>query len=116
VELITDALVSGNGIISTQVVQEFLHVATQKFTTPMEVADSQLYLLKVLNPLCQVYPDLALYQTCLQIQDRSGYGFYDCLILAAAIDGRCDILYSEDFQDGQQVQGVQIVNPFLISV
>jgi predicted nucleic acid-binding protein len=59
-----------------------------------------------------VFPDLALYDTCLQIQAETRYSFYESLILASAIHGGCEILYSEDFQDGQRVRGVQIVNPF----
>jgi len=110
--LIAEALQSGDGLISTQVIQEFLNVATRKFTTPMKMADCQAYLIKVLHPLCQVYPDLALYEASLDIQQETGYSFYDSLILAGAQRGGCAILYSEDLQTGQQVRGVQIVNPF----
>jgi predicted nucleic acid-binding protein len=35
------------------------------------------------------------------------------LIVASAIEGQCDVLYSEDFQDGQQIGGVTISNPFV---
>jgi predicted nucleic acid-binding protein len=71
-----------------------------------------LYLERILAPLCQVSPDLALYETCLQLQAETRYSFYDCLILAAAILSGCDILYSEDLQNGQAVRGVKITNPF----
>jgi predicted nucleic acid-binding protein len=110
--LIAAALQSGDGLISTQVIQEFLNVATRKFTTPMKPIDCQAYLTRVLFPLCQVYPDLALYETCLDIQQETGYSFYDSLILAGALRGECEILYSEDLQAGQQVRGIQIINPF----
>jgi predicted nucleic acid-binding protein len=110
--LIQDALESGLGIVSTQVIQEFLNVATQKFVVPMNYEDCRAYLRLVLNPLCQVYPDLALYETCLEIQSEVKYSFYDSLILAGAVRGGCKVLYSEDLQDGQEVHGVRIVNPF----
>lgn len=111
-ELIRQALLSGEGIISTQVVQEFLNVATRKFAVPVNAAEAREYLRQVLNPLCQVYPDLSLYETCLDVQAETGYSFYDSLILAASIKGGCEVLYSEDLQDGQQVRGVRVVNPF----
>jgi predicted nucleic acid-binding protein len=111
--LIQEALETGTGIISTQVIQEFLNVATQKFAVPMKAEDSKTYLRLVLNPLCQVYPNLSLYETCLDIQAGTKYSFYDSLILASAIQGRCEILYSEDLQAGQEVKGVKIVNPYL---
>ncbi len=111
-ELIAYALESGNGMISTQVIQEFLNVATQKFKVPLKIEDCLTYLGKVLNPLCHVIPGLALYETCLHIQGETHYSFYDSLILASAFHGGCEILYSEDLQDGQRIRGVQIVNPF----
>ena len=110
--LIAEALQSGEGLISTQVIQEFLNVATRKFATPMKTADCQAYLVKVMHPLCQVYPDLALYETSLDIQQETEYSFYDSLILAGALRGGCELLYSEDLQNGQQVRGIQIINPF----
>ena len=110
--LIHEALATGMWMISTQVIQEFLNVATQKFAIPMQIDHAREYLRLVMNPLCQVYPDLALYESCLGLQAQTGYSFYDSLIIAAAVEGGCDILYSEDLQDGQQVQGVKIVNPY----
>ncbi len=110
--LIQQALETGSGIISTQVIQEFLNVATQKFATPLTIEDGRTYLRLVLNPLCQIYPNLLLYENCLDIQAETKYSFYDFLILSAAIQGGCDILYSEDLQDGQQVREVKITNPF----
>ena len=108
--LIRDSLESGMGMISTQVIQEFLNVAIHKFVVPMKIEDARAYLRMVMNPLCQVYPDLALYESCLELQAETGYSFYDSLIIAAAIRGGCDGLYSEDLQDGQEVQGVKIIN------
>lgn len=110
--LIQEALETGAGIISTQVIQEFLNVALQKFSVPMKIEDAREYLRLVMNPLCQVYPDLALYENCLVLQAETRYSFYDSLIIAAAIRGGCDILYSEDLQDGQEVHGVKIINPY----
>jgi len=112
VELIQDALQTGSGIISTQVVQEFLNVATQKFAVPMKSEDARAYLRLVLNPLCQIYPGITQYDSCLELRSETGYSFYDSLILAAAIQGGCEILYSEDLQDRQQVRGVRIENPY----
>jgi predicted nucleic acid-binding protein len=110
--LIQDGLKTGLGTISTQVIQEFLNVATQKFAVPMKPEDSRLYLRFVLNPLCRVYPNLLLFETCLDLHYETRYSLYDSLIIAAAIQAGCDILYSEDLQDGQEVRSIKIVNPF----
>ena len=110
--LIAEALQSGDGIISWQVIQEFLNVATRKFEVPLKPEDARLYLQKVLHPLCQVFPDLDIYQDALNLQEKTNYSFYDALILAGALREGCSMLYSEDLQDGQQVDGLKIVNPF----
>ena len=111
--LIADALQTGNGIISWQVIQEFLNVATRKFKVPLKPEDAKLYLQKILYPLCQVYPDLDIYQKALDLQLKTNYSFYDSLILAGASREGCTILYSEDLQDKHQVDGLRIVNPFI---
>jgi predicted nucleic acid-binding protein len=110
--LIREALRTSMGMISTQVIQEFLNVATQKFAVPMKIEGAKEYLRLVLNPLCQVYRDLALYESCLELQDETKYSFYDAMILAAAVQGGCASLYSEDLQDGQVIRGVTVANPF----
>jgi len=110
--LIANALQTGEGVISTQVVQEFLNVATRKFASPLTTADCKMYLHKVLHPLCQVYPDEALYESALDISHETGYSFYDSLIIAGSLRAGCAILYSEDLQPGQQIRSVQVVKPF----
>lgn len=111
-ELIRSALENGDGVISTRVVQEFLNVATRKFVTPMEKDDSKNYLRIILNPLCQIYPSIDLYELGLELQAEVGFSFYDSLILAAAIEAGCESVVTEDLQDGQNVRGVMIKNPF----
>jgi predicted nucleic acid-binding protein len=111
--LIAEALHTGKGIISTQVIQEFLNVATRKFTVPLKPDDGRIYLEKVLNPLCHVFPDLDLYKNALLILNETNFSFYDALIIAGAIRGGCTTLLSEDFSSGQQVEQVKIINPFV---
>lgn len=111
--LIADALQTGKGMTSWQVIQEFLNVSTRKFLIPLKPEDAKIYLQKILHPLCQIFPDLDLYSWALDIFEKTGYSFYDSLIVAGAQRGGCDILYSEDLHSGQQVNGVKIVNPFL---
>jgi predicted nucleic acid-binding protein len=42
-----------------------------------------------------------------------GFSYYDALIVAAALEARCDTLLSEDLQDGRVIDGLTIRNPFL---
>jgi len=68
--MVESALRDRTAIISFQVIQEFLNVATRKFAVPLTEADSALYLKKVLNPLCEVHSSIDLYQDALDIQER----------------------------------------------
>jgi predicted nucleic acid-binding protein len=77
--LVHRALAEGRGIISWQVVQEFLNVARRKFAVPLSAADSERYLVQVLAPLCEVYPDISLFKSALGVQDATGFGFCDSL-------------------------------------
>jgi predicted nucleic acid-binding protein len=112
VRLIERALAEGSGVISTQVVQEFLNVATRKFRVPLSHADCVRYLDEVLSPLCEVFPSMGLYRRALAIQSETRYSYYDSLVLAAAAEAGCSVLYSEDMQDGRCVAGVTVRNPF----
>jgi predicted nucleic acid-binding protein len=48
----------------------------------------------------------------LAISKRYGFRIYDSMIVAAAILAGCDMLFSEDMQDGQAIESVTIRNPF----
>ena len=111
--LVEEALRHQRGIISSQVVQEFLNVATRKFEQPLTHADCQVYLDQVLAPLCEVFPSIELYRKALKVAERWRYSLYDALILAAGLEEGCLTLYSEDLHHGQQIENLTIVNPFL---
>ena len=114
-ELVEQALRTLEGVVSTQVVQEFLNVATVKFTAPLTFSDAQQYLHDVLAPLCTVFPSIDLFQQALVLQQETTYSFYDLLIIGGALQAGCEILYSEDLQDGHQIRALRIVNPFTSS-
>jgi predicted nucleic acid-binding protein len=112
-DLLGEALETHRGIISYQVVQEFLNVATRKFSDPITVPEAQLYLARILMPLCEVFPDTALYSQALSIADETGIAFYDALVVTSAIAGGCGTLWTEDLQHGQRIRTLDIRNPFL---
>jgi predicted nucleic acid-binding protein len=111
-DLVGQALEDHLGIISTQVVQEFLNVATARFAHPMSRDEGRAYLETVLSPLCESFPTIPLYREALDLHAVTDYSFYDSLIIAAALESGCRILYSEDLQRGQSIRGLKIVNPF----
>lgn len=111
-QLIQKALETGRGVVSFQVIQEFLSVATGKFKKNISIDDCRLYLDKVFAPLCEVFPSIELSKSALNIQAETGYSFYDALIIASAAQAGCRTLYTEDLQTERKVAGLTIRNPF----
>ncbi len=56
---------------------------------------------------------LSIHELGLAIASRYRYTIYDSLLIAAALEAGCSILYSEDMHDGQVIGSVTIRNPFL---
>ena len=42
-----------------------------------------------------------------------GFSYWDALVLQMARKASCRVLFTEDLQHGQVIDGVKIVNPFL---
>jgi|ERR1700678_2724717 predicted nucleic acid-binding protein len=115
---IADALIGRtierrNGIVSYQVVQEFLNVALKKFEVPLTNEQARLYIATVFRPLFAVQPSLRLFNDAIDIRTRHQLSWYDSLIVAAAVEGGCSVLYTEDLSHGMKINGVKIENPFL---
>jgi predicted nucleic acid-binding protein len=111
-ELIRQAVRSRNGIVSYQVVQEFFNVALRRFAHPMTAAEAEQYLTTTFRPLMAVNSSAALFAEALRLNANHSLSWYDSVILAAAIEGGADVLYSEDFQHGQKFENLRIENPF----
>ncbi len=110
--LIEEGLENGNAIVSYQVVQEFFNVAFRKFPKPMSAFEADEFLNTVFRPLLAVHSSSALFGAALQVYRRHRFSWYDSLIVAAAQQAECAVLYSEDMQHGRVLQGLRIENPF----
>ena len=112
-QLIRDGIAKRRGVVSFQVVQEFFNVALRRFEKPMTVAEAEQFLATVFRPLLSVHSSQALYGQALRLAEQRRLSWYDSLIVAAAIEAECTVLYSEDLQHEQRIGDLKIVNPFL---
>lgn len=106
-----EALVETGGVISVQVLNEFVNVALRKHALSWpEISEA----LEPIKALCDVVPvSLEIHERAARLAQRFNYRFYDCSIIAAALEAGCVILYSEDLQDGQVIDGLLTIrNPF----
>lgn len=98
--------------ISVQVLNEFANVASRKLHRSWPEIDRALANVRILcaPPLPLT---LAMHAAAVAIARRTGYAFYDALIIAAALEAGCATLFSEDLHDGQVIdEKLTIQNPF----
>jgi predicted nucleic acid-binding protein len=112
-QLIRQAVATRKGIVSYQVIQEFFNVALRRFAQPMTVPEAEQYLSAVFRPLLAIQSSPALISETLRLTAKHRLSWYDSLIVAAATEGGCSILYSEDLQHGQRFGEVKVENPFV---
>jgi predicted nucleic acid-binding protein len=111
--LIAEALATGVGMISFQVAQEFVAVARKPFRSPMSFEQIERYWQTTLRPLLSVHSSPGLFIRALDLARRDQLSWYDSLIVSAALQGDCEVLYSEDMQHGRRFGDMVIQNPFL---
>ncbi len=98
------------GRVSFQVLNEFYVNALRLKPAAGDEARAEVRDLLAWNP---VVVDAALIEHGWKLQDRYPLSFWDSLIVAAAKTASCGFLLTEDLQDGQKLDGVEVVNPFL---
>ena len=108
--LIKDAINSGNGVISTQCLQEFFNVAQKKLNISKQAAKELVEYFANNLPVAKISVPLIL--SAVDISIKNKFSFWDSLILSAANDTGCATVYSEDLTDQQIVGGAMIQNPF----
>ena len=97
------------GVLSTQVLNEYCNVALNKLKLPHADIRQQMQFWEQYE-VVQVTP--AIIHMGLDLHQTRSLGFFDALIVAAAKTSGCTVLYSEDMNAGEMVNGVLIVNPF----
>jgi|SRR5208337_1553371 len=107
-----EQLVEQGGAISVQVLNEFVAIARRKMRMPWEDVIEALDAIRILFP-SPVAITVDTHEAALTIAQQYGFGIYDALIASSALEANCSILYSEDLQDGQVIDGeLTIRNPF----
>ena len=108
-EIIEQRAKNADGVISTQVMQEYFVAATRKLGVPPLAAKGVLKTFSAFD-IVQVSPSLVHEAVDCSILNQMS--FWDALILAAAASAGCGTVLSEDLNAGQSVLGVRVQNPF----
>jgi predicted nucleic acid-binding protein len=108
-----EELLAFGGIVSVQILNEFVSVARRKIVMSWSEVTEALDAFRVLCP-GPIPITIEIHEAALKIAEKHGYNICDALVVAAAIEAGCATLYSEDFQDGQIIDGqLTVRNPFL---
>jgi predicted nucleic acid-binding protein len=95
--------------VSLQVLQEYFVAATRKLGVDARTARRKVELFANYHLVLLDVDDVL---GAIDLHRLHQVSFWDGLIIRAAREGGCSILYSEDLQDGRAIDGVRVVNPF----
>nr|WP_283163649.1 PIN domain-containing protein [Brenneria tiliae] len=106
-----EALLKTNPVIGVQVINEVTNVCRRKLAMSWEDIGS---FLELVRGFCDVAPlTVEVHDRARHLAERYQFSFYDACIVAAAATAGCQILYSEDMNHGQTLEGgLTIRNPF----
>jgi predicted nucleic acid-binding protein len=112
VEIMNEMWSIGNGIISSQVLQEFFVSVTRKIAKPLNIPAAK-EIVKDLLKWKTVSINGEILVEAIDIHSEHKYSFWDSVIIAAAIEGGAKVLLSEDLTDTHKLKGIVIKNPFI---
>jgi predicted nucleic acid-binding protein len=98
--------------VSTQVLQELFVTLTRKVSRPC-LSDEALAVLEDLTAWPLMTVDYAAIRAAVRLADQAKVSFWDALVVVAAARSGAAVLYTEDMNDGQEILGVRISNPFV---
>lgn len=107
--LIESLFVSGNGVLSLQVLREYFVVATGKLGLDAEDARQKVEIYSRFDLVGSDVDDLL---AAIDLHRLHGLALWDALIVQGALAARCGVLYSEDLQHGRRFGALAIENPF----
>ena len=103
----------GAGCLSIQVLQEFFVTITRKVPRPLSIqeAGERIREFAVWKVFAPTVDDVL---AAITLHERANISFWDAMVVEAAAQAGCEVLWTEDLNDGQVVRGVRIRNPFRI--
>ena len=107
-----EALMAEGGVIGVQVLNEFTSVVRRKLSWDWPQVDAALAVIsELMGPARPLTTEI--HTQAVKLARSSTLSFYDALVIAAAADARCRVLFTEDLQHGRKFGSVTVQNPFL---
>ncbi len=109
VELVAEHRRARTGALSLQVLQEYFVTVTRKLGVDAAIARRKVELLAEFDV---AVPDVSDVLAAIDLHRLHSFSFWDALILRSAKQTGCRVLFSENFQQQRELDGLRIVNPF----
>ena len=103
---------SRNGVLSTQVLQEFYVTLTRKVSSPLSKLEARKLVQKY-SHWQVVLNDPSMISQASEIEESYNISFWDALIVSAAYSQNVPTILTEDLSHGQIIEGILIENPFV---
>ncbi|HVZ85119.1 MAG TPA: PIN domain-containing protein [Terracidiphilus sp.] len=100
----------GTGVVSLLVLQEYFVAVRRKFKLDGELARLKV---EAFARFRLVEPRIADVMAAIDFHRFYQVSYWDALVIRMAKQGGCSVLLTEDMNDGQVIDGVRIVNPFV---
>jgi predicted nucleic acid-binding protein len=109
IDLMAEHRRARTGVVSLQVLQEYFVTVTRKLCVDAAIARRKVELLAEFDVAT---PDVSDILAAIDLHRLHSLSFWDALVLRAAKQSGCTVLFSEDMQNTREFEGVRIENPF----
>jgi predicted nucleic acid-binding protein len=109
IELVGQHRRGRSGVVSLQVLQEYFVTVTRKLGLDPRIARRKVELLAEFDV---VAPDVSDILAAIDLHRLHQISFWDAMVVRAAGQAGCAVLFSEDMQESREVDGIRVVNPF----
>lgn len=108
-DLLAEHRRASTGVVSLQVLQEYFVTVTRKLGVDAETARRKV---EIFSEFDVARPEVSDVLAAIDLHRLHRLSFWDSLVLRAAKQAGCKVLYSEDLQHQRAIEGIRIVNPF----
>ena len=103
---------SGQGVLTTQVVGEFFRVVTTRLRHPLPLEEAERQIRAYLRAWAVMDVTSLVVLEAVRGAREHHLQYWDAQLWATALLNQIPVILTEDFSDGQVIEGIRCLNPF----
>jgi predicted nucleic acid-binding protein len=112
VEVLRSTFDGGIGLLSAQVLGEFFTIVTRKIQDPLTIPEARVEVERFFEAWSVVPITELVVIEAIRGVEAHHLSYWDAQVWASALLNQASLVLSEDFQDGQVIEGIRFANPF----